>query len=90
MKVVGSAVFIRREKTGGCNTWGDYQLVNIPGLSPIVLLLVFARGESEQEREREGRRDVNPLTRGAIGSMARPWEGGMWQPEPPCAALCPE
>lgn len=44
MKVVGSAVFISREKTGGCTTWRDYQLVNIPRLSPIVPLLALEKG----------------------------------------------
>lgn len=87
MKVVGSEIFIRREKTGGCNTWGDYQLVNIPRLSPIVLLLVFARGESEREREQERRQGGNPPTRAEIGGVACPRAG--WDVEPASLLVLP-
>lgn len=73
MQVVGSEIFIRREKTGGCNTWGDYQLVNIPRLSPIVLLLVFARGESERERGREKAR-WEPGDTGDTGVSPAGWD----------------
>lgn len=31
------------EKQAACNTWRDYQLVNIPRLSPIVFLLLFGK-----------------------------------------------
>lgn len=87
VQVVGSEIFIRREKTGGCNTWGDYQLVNIPRLSPIVLLVVFARGESKREREQERRQGGNPLAQGEIGGVACPWAG--WDVKPASLLVLP-
>lgn len=96
MKVVGSAVFISREKTGGCTTWGDYQLVNIPQLSPIVPLPAVEKGrgtgtEGELGVHGHGIRGGNPDSRDTGGN---PWAWGdrgrvgCGALHPPRPALC--
>lgn len=97
MKVVGSAIFISREKTGGCTTWGDYQLVNIPQLSPIVPLPAVERGrgtgtEGELGVHGHGIRGGNPEstdTESVVGIRGRGESVAGWDVEPAIPLVLP-